>query len=184
VIGLTPILVGPILDAVIANWISASGLEVVSVDSLAPLGNIGTMSIVLFALVVVLGVVLKHRIIPRVGTWDCGYAMPTNRMQYSASSFAQMLVALFHWVLHPGMHRPAIHGLFPKPARMHSHVDDAVLDRLLVPTGQFIAQKLTWFYRFQQGLTQHYVLYILIMVIVMLSIQMPIYTFFAQFFAR
>ena len=33
-------------------------------------------------------------------TWDCGYAAPTARMQYSASSFADLLVGLTHFAGH------------------------------------------------------------------------------------
>ena len=34
---------------------------------------------------------------PPARTWDCGYARPTPRMQYTASSFAETLVGLFAW---------------------------------------------------------------------------------------
>ena len=72
----------------------------------------------------------RSRVSRCVGTWDCGYARPTSRIQYTASSFAQMIVAMFRWVLRPHIHRPHIDGLFPKPAKMHSHVDDMILDRV------------------------------------------------------
>lgn len=117
------------------------------------------------------------------GTWDCGYARPTSRMQYTASSFAQMIVAMFNWVLHPRTHLPHVKGVFPQPAHMHSHVDDAIMDRLLLPSGQRVEQSFGWFHRFQQGLTQHYVLYILITVIVMLSTLIPFDMFLARLFA-
>jgi hypothetical protein len=67
---------------------------------------------------------------------------------------------------------------------MHSHVDDAVLDRLLVPAGESVARWFGWFHRFQQGLTQHYVLYILIAVILMLSSLIPLDELLARAFTR
>jgi hypothetical protein len=117
-------------------------------------------------------------------TWDCGYARPSSRMQYGASSFAQMIVSMFAWVLRPGVHRPRVEGIFPRPAKLHTQVDDAVLDRFLVPASAGVERWFGWFHRFQQGLTQHYVLYILITVILMLSTLVPINEFFARWFAR
>ena len=115
-----------------------------------------------------------------VGTWDCGYARPTPRMQYTASSFAQMIVGMFAWVLRPHTQWPRIEGLFSRPTAMRSHVDDPILDRVLVPTGHTTEDGLRWFHRFQQGLTQQYVLYILLTVIVMLAALIP----FAELFER
>ena len=66
---------------------------------------------------------------PAVVTWDCGYAAPSPRMQYTSSSFAEMLVGLFRWALRPQAHRPHLRGIFPAGDRFHSHVPDAVLDR-------------------------------------------------------
>jgi hydrogenase-4 component B len=185
-IGLAPMLVSPILDAVIASWIPESRLAFMSISALAPLAAVSAMSVLLVGLVVVMMIILalRSRTVSRVGTWDCGYARPTRRMQYSASSFAQMIVALFRWLLHPRLHQPSVQGPFPAPTGMHSHVDDAVLDRLLVPASQGVERWFGWFHRFQQGLTQHYVLYILITVILMLGSLMPIKEFVTRLFAR
>jgi hydrogenase-4 component B len=122
---------------------------------------------------------------PRRGlTWDCGYALPTARMQYTASSFAQTIVVLFHGVLKPHGRRPRISGLFPLPTLTHSHVDDPVLDRLLLPAGHRIEAGFNWFHRFQRGLTQHYVLYILLTLLALLCTLFPFQTTVAHWFAR
>jgi hydrogenase-4 component B len=84
-------------------------------------------------------------------TWDCGYAHPTPRMQYTATSFAQTIVLLFGSVLNPRTHRPRVNGLFPLATRSQSHVDDAVLDRFLIPAAERIREHLNWFHRFQRG---------------------------------
>lgn len=188
-IGLAPVLVSPLLDAAISSWMPGPQPAALRVGVLVPLGTVSAVSASLVALIALIAALMargtrRSLALPRQGTWDCGYALPTSRMQYSASSFAQLIVALFHWVLRPRTHRPAIHGLFPAPAQMHSHVDDAVLDRLLVPTGRSTRQWLHRFRWFQQGLAQHYLLYILVTVILMLSALMPIEEFFAGLFAR
>ena len=58
----------------------------------------------IFVLIVGLLVWLRHRLlvgreVSLSGTWDCGYARPTARMQYTASSFAQPLTNMFGFLL-------------------------------------------------------------------------------------
>jgi hypothetical protein len=95
-----------------------------------------------------------------------------------------MIIKIFGWVLRPHTHWPWLKGLFPQPAPMHSHVDDLVLDRVIMPVSRGAERWSNWFRRFQQGITQQYVLYILIAVILMLSTILPFKDFFARLFAR
>lgn len=185
-IGLAPMAVAPVLDAGIAN--AVPGWEPSSATALRtwlPLGIVGGAATVLALLLVGVGVFLSRRtaVFHRAGTWDCGYAQPSSRMQYTASSFAQMIVGMFGWALRPRCHAPEVKGLFPQPTEMHSHVDDAVLNRTLLPTADALARRFHWFHRFQQGLTQYYVLYILIAVIVLLASLLPLGDFFGGWFA-
>jgi hydrogenase-4 component B len=185
-IGLAPVLLSPVLDATIRSSAPELRLGDMSIATLAPLQAVSVMSAVLVVSIAALTLILARlgRAATRVATWDCGYAQPTNRMQYSASSFAQMLVSLFAWVLRPQAHPPSVRGLFPGPTQMSSHVDDVVLDRLLMPASRGAERWLGWFRRFQQGLTQHYVLYILITVILMLSTLMPVDELLVRLFTR
>jgi hypothetical protein len=95
-----------------------------------------------------------------------------------------MIVAMFGWALRPKVHRPHLSGLFPLPSKMNSHVDDIVLDRFLLPAGLRIERCFGWFRRFQQGLIQHYVLYILIVLLLMLCTLISIKELVEQLFAR
>jgi len=185
IIGLMPVLLTPILDSVIACWKLESDSSL-SLGSVVPLKTISVMSLLLVVLIgaITVGLTLGKPISRKLGTWDCGYASPTTRMQYTASSLAQMIVAMFGWVLRPLVHWPHVRGLFPKPATMHSHVNDIILDRAFIPTGRSIEQGFGWFRRFQQGITQQYILYILITVILMLSTLIPFKEFFVRLFAR
>jgi len=185
-IGLAPVLVVPFLDSAIACWNATGGAPAESVARLAPLAVIGILAISLTLCVAGFWAFFARRAeVPRRGiTWDCGYARPTPRMQYTATSFAQMIVVLFGSVLNPHTHRPRVHGLFPARARLQSHVDDAVLDRVLLPLGSRIEESFNWFHRFQRGLTQHYVLYILIALLLLLGSMFPFKTFIEHWFAR
>jgi hydrogenase-4 component B len=103
-------------------------------------------------------------------TWDCGYAAPTARMQYTSSSFAQMLGRLFRRVLLAEVHRPAVESLFPGPgARFESHVPDPVLDRLLLPATRLGQRALKLGRAIQTGHVQMYLVYIVVTVVVLLA---------------
>ena len=101
-------------------------------------------------------------------TWDCGYAAPTPRMQYTSSSFASWTVGFFRWALLPRATAPVITRLFPSSERYESHVPDTVLDRFLVPSLAFGARLASWGRYLQRGLVQIYILYIMLTIVVLL----------------
>ncbi|HET9752971.1 MAG TPA: proton-conducting transporter membrane subunit, partial [Myxococcales bacterium] len=127
-IGLAPAMVAPVLDSAAA----AFGVQA-PIASAVPLGRIALAGGLLLATLALVGLLLALRV-RRAGaapTWDCGYALPTARMQYTSSSFAQMLVGMFSFALRPEEHAPRVAGAFPGPAAYHGEVPDAVLDRLV-----------------------------------------------------
>ena len=82
-------------------------------------------------------------------------------MQYTSSSFAEMLVGMFR--VGPAAQRPS-HGLAacsPRTASSHSHVPDTVLDRVLVPGSRRDRARLPWLRWIQRGSVHAYLLYIL-----------------------
>ena len=186
IIGVFPVLLVPVLDGAIAAWRGETGLSSLSVSAVAPLAAVSIMSAALVALTAGGALALRRSgvVSPRAGTWDCGYACSSPRIQYTASSLAQMIVAMFAWALRPLMHRPHVEGLFPTSAAMHSHIDELVLDRVILPAARRAERWFGWFRRFQQGMTQRYVLYILIAVIVMLSTQIPFEEFIRRLLSR
>ncbi|MFA7230481.1 MAG: proton-conducting transporter membrane subunit [Victivallaceae bacterium] len=184
-IGMVPVAFGSVLDSVISCWMPESGLQKIGV--MTSLKTVSIIAVLLVAGMTTLLIVLafcRRNKSPQVGTWDCGYACPTSRMQYTGSSFAGMVVNMFRWILRPHEHRPRLTELFFKSAEMDSHVDDAVLDRLIVPFSNIIERRAGWFRKFQQGLTQYYILYILIIVILMLSTLVPIDELIAHWYGR
>ena len=160
-----------------------------ALTSLAPLGTIGAISIAILALAALLAalILLSNRVRRTnidIGTWDCGYAAPTSRMQYTSSSFARSIQSLFSRVLKPRFRREPVEGLFPTASMMESHVDDAVLDRVILPAFSRLEQASGWFKRFQQGLAQDYILFILITVMALLAGLLPVKEIMARIFAR
>jgi hydrogenase-4 component B len=101
-------------------------------------------------------------------TWGCGYQRPAARIQYSASSFAGMLTSLFAFVLKPQIHPPAVAaGIFPSGTRFESHVPEAVLELIYIPSLERLYKRVLPIRRMQSGILQQYVLYILITLVVL-----------------
>jgi hydrogenase-4 component B len=158
-------LVAPVLDRAARAWAPDVAASVSSTASLAPLVMITALCGALaFALLAVAAwLVLRTRRIAAdsVGTWDCGYAAPSARMQYTSSSFARGLVDLYSWALRPRIHRPDRAGPFPREATFSSHVPDVILDHMLVPATQTTGRRLGWFRWIQRGSVHAYLVYIL-----------------------
>jgi hydrogenase-4 component B len=101
-------------------------------------------------------------------TWDCGYARPTARMQYTGSSSSQMLVDLLAWVLCPLKRVPQLRGAFPTAQAFSSEVPDVVLDRTLLPALGAADGALARARVIQRGTVQVYLLYVLGILILLL----------------
>jgi hydrogenase-4 component B len=165
VIGLIPGILASTLHQTVALGNTSESLT-----ELVPFRSISIAAAVILGLVALVGAFLAWRVsrgATRTVTWDCGYAAPTARMQYTSSSFAQMLVELFGWALRPRTQLPRIDRLFPGQAEFHSQVPDTVLDLVLLPAWRFLAFTLTLFRYLQRGSLQAYLLYILLMLILL-----------------
>ena len=167
-IGLAPAVIAPVLDHATVAWGMPDAAPAVA--SLAPLRWLSATGGAL-VLAVAAGVVLVSRRtraseVSAAVTWDCGYAAPSRRMQYTASSFADGLVGLFAWALRPRIHGVKLATLFPRAERFESHVPDTVLDRAVLPAADRIARSLVWFRWVQHGKLQLYLLYIVVALIV------------------
>jgi hydrogenase-4 component B len=171
-IGQAPILVGPVLGKAVAAWEPGLKDAGTRLTTLAPLGWITVMAELLMAALlggtVALSLRLRYSLVAKGATWGCGYSAPTPRMQYTSSSFAQMLVGLFAWALRPRTHRPKKLTLFPEKTSFHSDVPDTVLDEVVLPAFQLSGRLFSWFRVLQQGSIQTYLLYIFIALIVLL----------------
>jgi hydrogenase-4 component B len=171
-IGMAPILFAPVLGDAVRAWAPGVGEVAARLTGLAPLAWTTGMSLLLVSCLLGVWAVLKFRLrrtaVESAVTWGCGYVAPTARMQYTSSSFAQMLVYLFAWALRPRIRRPADLPIFPEKTAFHSDVPDAVLDEAVLPAVSFGAWLFSWARAFQRGSTQLYLLYIFIALIVLL----------------
>jgi len=166
-IGLAPFLIAPALAAACSTVLSApSGVLG------APLAALSRVNVGVLALCALAGVGLGLRVARGTrgasGTWDCGYAAPGPRMQYSASSFAQLLVRAFAFALWPRTHAPRLAAVFPAPDAFHSEVPDVVLDRVIQPATDALALALNRLRALQQGSIHAYLLYVWLALVTLL----------------
>jgi NADH:ubiquinone oxidoreductase subunit 5 (subunit L)/multisubunit Na+/H+ antiporter MnhA subunit len=206
-IGIAPALLPPVLDSALAAWNGGASRwtgsgALPSVGALAPLVpvSLAASGFLVAAVAVAVGLAWAVRrnnlrgarrpsAAPsgecrRVPTWDCGYARPTSRMQYTASSFARGIVVMFAWVLRPEPEPGRLSGPFPGPTELRGEVDEAVLDRALLPALRKVEGLSRWTHRFQAGLTQQYVLYILAALAALLVSLVPFDAIFALLAAK
>lgn len=112
---------------------------------------------------------LARRRVVSAPTWDCGYAAPTTRMQYTASSYAHPLTSLLGL---SGWTRRDITtpvGLFPKEAHLRTTTPDPVQDGIYAPVFAAIGRFLLRFRPLQGGMIQLYVLYIALTLLILLA---------------
>jgi len=102
-------------------------------------------------------------------TWDCGYAAPTARMQYTATGFVQPLTHDAASLLQPHLEQRLPEGIFPAAASLHDETPDLARERLYDPIFRGLARGLGWVHKLQQGQVHWYVLYVVATVLVLLT---------------
>lgn len=104
----------------------------------------------------------------RAVTWDCGYARPTARMQYTSSSFPNLLNELSRSVIwvKSKIHPPE--GIFPRQAGLATEPEDTFREGLYEPVFKGVVRFLAPLRRLQQGQVHFYVLYIAVTLLALL----------------
>lgn len=161
-IGLAPLAFWPALHSAVGAWDGAWA----SAPAPQSLGTLGLIHLALAVSVVGAGIWLWHRVrkggLVRGQTWDCGYAAPTARMQYTAGSFAGIITEWFAWILQPVRRVARPEGIFPGDARIEEHTPETVLERVVEPVGRLVMRGSGWVRRLQNGRAQAYLFYLIL----------------------
>ncbi len=170
-------MLGPVvvagLDSVVAAAAGLSPEEATAPAlALAPLRMVVLGAAVSLALVGALVLVrrglLAGRPVATATTWDCGYAAPDRRMQYTAAGFAQPLTDLFRFVLRAHRVGDPVRGLFPGRAALATATPDPMQSEIYEPAFARIGRLLAKRRWLQGGQTQLYVLYIVLTLVALL----------------
>ncbi len=160
----------PVLGSVTAQQSEDVSENLAAATSPLTFVVIGAVAFLLLTLALILlrrGLLADRRVEGSV-TWGCGYAKPTARMQYTASSFAQPLTELFRTLLGTRKKVSAPQGLFPAEAALKTETPDISHEEMYRPLferGEAWLSQLRWL---QHGNVQLYILYIAATLIVLL----------------
>lgn len=110
---------------------------------------------------------LRRRTVRRTVTWDCGYAAPSARMQYTPSSFAQPLTAFFGDLLRPRRRLRFPDGFFPTFASFRSSTPDLLQREVVLALIHRVEDYLARVRWLQHGRLHGYVLYIAVVVLIL-----------------
>jgi NADH:ubiquinone oxidoreductase subunit 5 (subunit L)/multisubunit Na+/H+ antiporter MnhA subunit len=148
---------------------------VVSRQMAAAVGSLGAVVGVTVAVIVVTLVLalvriwlLRGRDVGASPTWDCGYARPSARMQYTASSYAQPVTDFFALVLQTRKKVSAPRGFFAAEARLETETPDVALERVYQPLFRGTGWLLSWLSWMQHGQVSMYILYIAATIVALL----------------
>jgi hypothetical protein len=119
-------------------------------------------------LAVVRALLLRRRAVKSAPTWDCGYSAPSPRMQYSSSSFAQPLLAVFRGLVPVRKKAEDVQGLFPSRASVSTESPDALEGGVYRPAFRALGWVIARLRLLQHGRLQLYVLYIAAALVVLL----------------
>ncbi len=164
-IGLAPAFFWPLVARAASAWQPAW------VDSPAPVSLValGRFHVALAVLAVLgaggLWLRVRRTGVVRALTWDCGYAAPSARMQYTAGSFAATITGWFAWILRPQRDAEPPTGAFPARSRFDQHTPETILERVVEPAGSIVMRAAVGARKLQHGRIQAYILYVLIGVV-------------------
>jgi hydrogenase-4 component B len=162
VTGLWPALVWPALARAVGSWNPVW----VGAWSPPPLRALGALHLVLAATVIVAAVLLRQRArqngMRRALTWDCGYAQPTARMQYTSGAFAGIAGGWLAALFRPETRQRRPRGPFPVAGSYFARVPEAVLERVIMPAGGRVMRVALAARRLQHGRLQAYILFLVV----------------------
>ncbi len=169
VIGLGPLLLVRPLTAVLGSVFDGRLAFAFSSSARLPLVYVTAAAAALAALLALAAAARKYFLggkTPAAGpTWDCGYARPTPRMQYGASSFVQSITDLFQPVLRVAGRYPVISVYFPGKASFSTEAQALVYNTLYTPVARRIRELAYRFSWIQHGRLQIYIMYIVMTLI-------------------
>jgi hydrogenase-4 component B len=114
--------------------------------------------------------ILRKRTITILPTWNCAYAAPTAKIQYTAASFVKTYSKLFGMLFLIFKKEKEVSGIFPTYSHLETHPYDKIEKWLIDYPTTNIKLFLGRFNFFQNGRLQFYILYGILFIILIISI--------------
>jgi hydrogenase-4 component B len=168
-LGLFPSAVLPVLNAAEGAWLGAPvGTAFLAATLARPAWGLVALFAVLAGAAAVLAA-LSPRAPRRAPTWDCGYAAPTARMQYTSASFGAALAAVLPGFLAPASVTRMPGGAFPGAASFRTEAPDPFGAKLYEPFAARWGGRLARLRRLQSGRLTLYLVYVFLTMLVTLA---------------
>jgi hydrogenase-4 component B len=159
-LGLAPLLVWPAVARAVGDWNPVWRAAAPP----APLAALSAVQAAVALLAIAAGAGLwrwsRGNGLRRGATWDCGYAQPTARMQYTSGALAGIATGWFAWLLRPERVARRPRGLLPAGAHHFERVPETVLERVLAPVAGWVMRLSGAARRLQHGRLSAYILYV------------------------
>ena len=114
--------------------------------------------------------VMQKRKVSVETTWGCGYVVPTEKLQYTASSFVRPYSKLFRPFLQSSKMQKEIKGIFPSGGSFETHIYDRIEKYFIDNPIAAYKSLLGRFLFLQNGKLQFYILYGIIFIVSVICI--------------
>jgi len=113
---------------------------------------------------------IKNKIVERAPTWGCGYTGNADKMQYTASSYAENYSHDMDNLLNQKTHYKTIadEEIFPKERTYKTHSESLAEEKLFLRITEFLKKILNRLAFVQTGKTQHYIMYMFVLLIALI----------------
>jgi len=168
VLGLIPGYTIHFIINAVSVW-THSPVSAVEITRAAPLGWISFFGIILITGFIFLRLagyfLFKNKKIAL--TWDCGYAGPNSRIQYTGTSFVNPLLRLFKILMRYKLTHIMTDSLFPGIQQFFLQPAELLLESVFYPVKKAVFKNLKAFNFIQHGLAQSYVMFIILITLIL-----------------
>jgi hydrogenase-4 component B len=171
--GLAPLLLLRLVKPVVGEYGAVAAHVLAQVTGQVPLLQLTIANAALFVFCLLIAVLYLRRLrfqpAATGSTWGCGYLAPTPRMQYTGTSFSELVVSLLGNIVSLRRRQPALGVVaLPRSARFCYEVTETILDQVLTPIFQWIGLAFSYIRRLQHGQLHIYMLYIFVTLFVLM----------------
>ena len=158
-LGILPTALGAVLNNAQRAWLGRPGAACRHVPAASAFGTLRSGD--RHRVLAMVQALIVRRPARRI-TWDCGYARPTARMQYTSRSFGDWMTRLLPRFLAPSIEVTRPDGIFPARAAVRTEAPDPFAARVYEPLVARFAARFERARRMQQGQLTLYLVYIFV----------------------
>ena len=112
----------------------------------------------------------RNKPIETTSTWGCAYNGKTDKLQYTASSYAENYLHDMDNLMNQKTHYKKINDeeIFPQERTYETHSESVIEEKLYIRISHKLQRLLNRLAFFQTGKTQHYIMYMFVLLIVLI----------------